>query len=72
MKLRLLLYHASFCHFFLLDCEGKGNEKISETSKYLMRFLSFLFNFYYFLKKRHGKFGVVEILTYICKKNKTK
>ena len=35
MKLRLFLYHASFCHFFLLDCEGKGNEKISETSKYL-------------------------------------
>ena len=55
MKLRLLLYHASFCHFFLLDCEGKGNEKISETSKYLMRFLPFLFNFYYFFKEKARK-----------------
>ena len=63
MKLRFLLYRTSFCYFFLLDCDGKGNEKISETSKYLMRFLSFPFNFSYFLKKSLRKFGVIEILT---------
>ena len=41
MKLRFLLCRASFCYFFLLDCKGKGNEKISEMSKYLMRFFAF-------------------------------
>lgn len=53
MKLLLLLYHASFCYFFLLDCDGKGNEKISETSKYLMENSLVIKNILLFLQERH-------------------
>lgn len=35
-----------------------------------MRFLFFLLIFFYFLKKSLRKFGIVEILVYICKKKR--